>query len=210
MRNFFGVFTLFVGCFAVGFGLVRYTTDVNQINRDPAAVRGGFDFTGMQGEQLHQAVKQRLLAGFEMTKLAEGAQISLGHFVFSNSAGERRLACQEFGRVSLTFEAEGSSVGGDKPSMEIEGRCESSADFARINPLLIPIQRIIGERPADGEFQFNEGSPVNVRFVNVADQWPRLWLLKSVKLTNDASSSTVVVESDEVAQILGHPVVLSW
>nr|WP_295904453.1 hypothetical protein [uncultured Bdellovibrio sp.] len=210
MRKFYGVFCLFALCFVFGYSVINYTTDEYQVHRDPAAIKNTFDFSHLRGEKLHEAVKQRLLSGLELRKTSGGAGIGLGHFVFVNQNGEKKLACQEFGKVALSFEAEGVSVAGDKPVMEIEGRCEFSADMAKINPLFLPVAKIVGERPGDGEFQFNEGSAVTVRFTNLPEEWPRTWLLKSVKLVNEKDSEALVIESDEVARYLGHPMVLNF
>ncbi|UOF00564.1 hypothetical protein [Bdellovibrio reynosensis] len=210
MRKFYGVFVLFALTFTAGYSVISYTTDAVPVNRDPAAVKTGFDFSHLSGSKLQEAVKQRLLTGLELKKGAGGAAIGLGHFVFINNSGEKKLACQEFGKISLTFEAEGVSVGGDKPEMELEGRCEYSQDMAKISPLFLPITKILGERPGDGEFQFNEGSALTVRFTNLPEDWPRIWLLKSVKLINQKDSEALTVESDEVAKYLGHPMVLNF
>ena len=210
MKKYFGIFGIFFLSFIAGYSAIQYQTNQSQIGRDPAAVRNNFDFSHLRGEKLHEAVRQRLLAGLDLQKNSEGAGIGLGHFVFVNAGGEKKLACQEFGKVSLSFEAEGMSVAGDKPQMEIEGRCEFSSDMTRINPLFIPVAKILGENPGDGEFHFKEGSGVTVRFANISDAWPRLWLLKSVKIVNEKASEAVVIESDEVARVLGHPVVLNF
>lgn len=210
MNKYFNVFALFTVCFVAGFSLLRFTTDDSYIDRDPAAVKNGFDFSHLQGQRLHEAVRQRLMAGLILQKEADGAGIGLGHFVFVDASGTKKPACQAFGKIALTFEAEGVSVGGDKPQMEIEGRCEHSSDLATINPLFVPVAKILGERPGDGEFQFNQGSGVTIRFANVPEAWPRMWLLKSVKLVNEESSEALVVESDEVAKYLGHPMVFNW
>lgn len=210
MRKFYGVFALFVLCFAFGYGHMQFHTDESQIHRDPAAIRNNFDFSHLRGDKLQEAVKQRLLTGLEFRKTQNGAGIGLGHFVFLNDSGEKRLACQEFGKVSISFEADGVSVAGDKPLMEVEGRCEFSPDMSKINPLNVPVAKIIGERPGDGEFQFNEGSMITVRFTNLPEEWPRTWLLKSVKLVNERDSEALVIESDEVAKYLGHPMVFAW
>ncbi len=209
MGKFVNAMGLFVVCFAIGFFFLKNKTSENFINRDPAAIRGQFDISHLQGEKLNLAIKQRLLTGFEVRKTTEGASIALGHFVFLDSAGQKKLACHAYGSVVLTFEAEGMTVGGEKPEMQIEGRCESSLDMARINPLQLPIAKIVGEAPGDGEFHFNEGSGVTIRFANVAESWPKTWLLKGIQLKGD-SQAPVVIESEEVAQLLGHPVVLSW
>lgn len=210
MGKFFSRFGLFVVCFFAGYSLLKSQTDDYSINRDPAAVRGNFDFSHLQGEKLNTAIRQRLLTGLEFRKTAEGTGIGLGHFLFLDQRGEKKLACQEFGKVTLAFEAEGVSVAGEKPEMEVEGRCEFSPDMARINPLFLPIAKIVGERPGDGEFQFNDGSAVTVRFTNLPSEWPRTWLLKSVKLSNDNNPQALVIESEEVARYLGHPMVFSW
>ncbi|WII72670.1 hypothetical protein QJS83_02150 [Bdellovibrio sp. 22V] len=210
MRKFFGVFALFTLGFVSGYTAIYFTTDFSQIARDPAAIKNSFDFSHLTGDKLHEAVKQRLLGGLEMKKNAKGAAFSLGHFVFVDPRGEKKLACQEFGKVFFSFEAEGVSVAGEKPLMEVEGRCEFSNDMAKINPLFIPVAKIMGERPGDGEFQFNEGSAITIRFANLPEEWPKTWLLKSVKLMNEKESEALVVESDEVAQILGHPMVFTW
>lgn len=210
MRKFWGVLGLFAISFAAGFTLLKFTTDEAQSLRTPAAVRNNFDFSHLRGEKLDVAIKQRLLAGLEFRKSSSGLGIGLGHFVFLDARGEKKLACQEFGKVSLSFEAEGVTIGGEKPVMEVEGHCEFSPDMARINPLYVPVAKIVGERPGDGEFQFNEGSRVTVRFSNLPEEWPRTWLLKSVKLTNEGTAQGVVVESAEVARILGHPMVLNF
>lgn len=214
MRKFCGVLFLLAACFMAGYHLVFSTSNEALNQRDPAAIKNNFDFSHLRGEKLFAAQKQRLLAGLELAKNLPGkpaeARIGLGHFVFSNERGEKRMACQEFGKVSLSFEAEGVSVAGDKPVMEIEGRCEFSADMTKINPLYLPIAKILGERPGDGEFEFNDGAKVIVRFTNLPEEWPHTWLLKSVKLLNEKNAESLVIETYEVNKYLGHPMVLSF
>ncbi|MGZ3773532.1 MAG: hypothetical protein ACXVCY_00770 [Pseudobdellovibrionaceae bacterium] len=214
MRKFFGAFFLGILSFISGYYLVFKTTHEALNHRDPAAIKSNFDFSNLRGEKLFSAVKQRVLNGLEFKKSsvdkAARTGISLGHFVFSNDHGEKLLGCQAFSKVSLSFEAEGVSVAGAKPLMEIEGRCEFSSDLTKINPLYLPVAKILGERPGDGEFEFNEGSKVTVRFTNLPEEWPKTWLLKSVKLLNDKTAASVLIEQDEVAKYLRHPMVLSF
>ena len=101
-------------------------------------------------------------------------------------------------------------VSGDSTVMEIEGRCEFSSDLAKINPLVVPFQKIIGEHPGDGEFKFNTNRPVVVRFSNLSDAWPTKWILKSVKLSSPQKTEMLTVDSSEISRILGHPVVLTF
>ncbi|UYL10703.1 hypothetical protein B9G69_008955 [Bdellovibrio sp. SKB1291214] len=209
MQKFVGVFGLLFVCFGAGYSIVHYNTSVTSIDRDPAAVRSNFDFSNLSGERLQEAVKQRLVTGFEVKKTPDASGFTLGHFVFVDQYGQKKLACQEFSKISLVFEAEGVSVSGEKPSMELEGTCEYSKDMAKINPLWLPVAKILGEKPADGEFQFNEGSGVVVRFANLPDHWPTTWLLKTVKMKT-LNNPDLVIQSNEVAKYLGHPVVLTF
>lgn len=210
MKKFCVILGLFFCCFFAGYSYLKTNTDEYQVHRDPAAVRGNFDFSELSGHQLQSAVKSRLLSGLQIKKSKDGTAFSLGHFVFTNSKNEKKLACQEFEKVYLDFEAEGVSVAGEKPQMEVEGKCTSTPDVSGINPLFVPVARILGEKPGDGEFQFNEGHGITVRFNNLPEEWPTLWLLKSVRLMDQNNSEALVIESDEVAKTLGHPVVFSW
>lgn len=209
MKHFFSVLILLTASFLVNYVFSTHGELPNQ--RDPAAVKNNFDFSSLSGESLLKASKQRLLTGLEILKNAEGAKIGLGHFIFANEKGEKQLACDTFGKVALTFEAEGAVVSGEKPQMEIEGACEFSSDMAKINPLYLPVARILGEQAGDGEFNFNEGSGVSVRFSNLPDAWPKIWILKNVKLINQKNAAeNLVVNSDEVSDYLGHPFVLRF
>jgi hypothetical protein len=210
MKRQLSVVVLFCFCFLAGYSLLRQNTEDSSIMRDPAAVRNNFDFSNLNGDKLQSAIKQRILGGFEFRKNPNGTGIGLGHFVFLDSTGQKKSGCQEYENLSLVFEADGVSVAGEKPEMVIEGYCESSQERGKIDPLMLPIAKILGERPGDGEFQFNEGSPLNVKFTNLPDEWPKTWLLKSVTLLNKKTSQTFRIESEEVAHYLGHPIVLSF
>lgn len=210
MQKYFGMGALFVVMFVAGLFHIHMSTKSYQISRDPAAIGKVFDFSHLQGAQLQEAVKQRLVTGFSLKKTDEGASVGFGHFVYLDDKGQRKLACQEYGKITLTFEGDGGSVGGERPVMDVEGVCDFSPDMSRINPLFIPIARIMGEKPADGEFQFQEGTPVAIRFTNIPDAWPKTWILKSIKLQSDKTAQVVVVEGPEVVQYLGHPLVLTF
>ena len=212
MQKIFSVFCLFAVTFVAGYSYLNFTADMTDTanSRNPAAIAKVFDFSNLHGEKLQEAVKQRLLTGFQLNKGNEGEGITLGHFIFVDSKGEKRSACQEFNKVSLTFEAEGSGVSGEAPKMDIQGHCDSSADFATINPLWIPVAKILDEKPGDGDFDFHQGSGIQVTFNNIPDEWPRTWILKSVKLINDKNSESLTVSREEISRYLGHNLVLQW
>lgn len=198
---------LLVVCFGVGYWMVNSTTTQFLIGRDPAAIRQSYDFTHLRGSALEVAMKERTLAGLGFVREKDSVGVHLGHFALLNSAGEKTLACREYPKVILHFEAEGVVVNGERPRMEVEGGCEFNDDLTRIQPLHIPIERILGERPADGEFQFREGRPVAVRFSHLSDEWPRRWVLVGVKMTGRTEFS---VDRNDVIKVLGRPALIQF
>jgi hypothetical protein len=177
-----------------------------QSDRNPAAIRQVYDFTHLQGSALSMAVKERLVAGIEVEKDNSGYGISLGHFAFSMESGEKVLGCRAYQKVILDFEAEGMAINGEKPTMTLEGKCEYSNDLVKINPLWIPVARIFGERPGDGEFNDYE-RPVQLKFNNVADHWPRQWVLTGLTMRGDKGE--IRVDRSEVGHILGRPFMIN-
>ncbi len=205
------IFALFCFCFVAGYSIIHYTTtDAYLISRDPAAIGRIYDFSKLNGEELRTAVKQRLLAGFEIEKRADEQGVSLGHFVFIDSNGDKKFACQEYNKIALIFLADGMATAGEQPTMQVEGACEFSGEVSKINPLWIPVAKILNEKPADGEIQFNQGNPITLRFNGIPSEWPKTWILKSVELKKDNSSDTMSVEGGEISKYLGHPAVLKF
>lgn len=199
--------SVFVLFFAVGFGIVVQTSSQFHVARDPAAIRQVYDFTHLRGGALDGAMKQRLVAGIEIFKSEDSFGLGFGHFAFLNESGERTLGCREYAKMILTFEAEGVVVNGEKPVMEVEGACEYSEDLAKINPLQVPVAKILGERPADGEFQYREGREVAVRFTNISDEWPRKWVLVGMKMKG--ATREMAVDRNDIGRVLGHPLMIS-
>lgn len=209
MKKYISALALFAVTFSIGFSLYNSEESEYQSLRNPAAVQASYDFSHLSGPKLESALKDRILAGLHFEKRPENTKIQLGHFVFINDKGQRVFGCEQYQEVTLTFEAEGASVAGAKPRMEVRGVCHQSPDMTKISSLFIPVNQILSEIPTDSEFSFNDAGEVSIRFVNLADEWPRLWLLKQVQLSGPAQSQ-LLIESDEVAQVLGHPVVLKF
>ena len=193
---------IIVGSVVVGSLMMRTHLSKFQGQRDPAAIRQSYDFTHLQGSNLENAVKDRLVSGLEVYKDDQGLGIGLGHFAFTLNSGEKVLGCRAYKKITFEFEAEGVAVNGEKPTMKLEGQCQYSADLTKINPVWIPVARIFGERPGDDGFDEYE-RPAQVNFKNVADHWPRQWVL--IGLTVQGEMGQVQVDKDEVKKILGRP-----
>jgi hypothetical protein len=204
------IFGLFAFSFLFGYGVMVHTSEWGPIARDPAAVRQVYDFSSLSGSELNQAMKKRLLSGASVIRQQSSLGVELGHFAMAKLTGEKTLACQEFDKVVLKFEAEGVAISGERPEMEVEGACEFSSDMTKINPIFIPVDRIMAEKPGDGEIQYREGKAVTLRFHGMPDQWPTSWLLTSVRLSNPGQQKELLIDTEEVNQILGRPMMVNF
>lgn len=217
MRRLSVVCTLFC-FFVIGFSVV-WTSDkfrpmpvaenVKKTARDPAAIRKTYDFSDLDGSALSAASKQRIIAGYSVKHEGDSLGISLGNFVVKGADGQKEFACRRYQKITLAFSGEGMAVAGEKPAMEIEGHCSVSEDINMISALWVPVNRILGETVADGEFDFWEQNSVRIRFANVSDQWPMQWALVKVKLSNDNNEEVTIEESD-LQQMLDRPLVLEF
>jgi hypothetical protein len=190
---------------------VSETVITKASTRDPAAIKKVYDFSHLEGSALDFAAKQRLLDGAKIIHDKKDIGVELGHFVIKGEDGQKVFACQRYSRVVLSFEGDGVAVSGDLPKMEVEGTCEISKDINSIAAVWIPVSRILGEPVADGEFDLREGHPAKLKFANVSDQWPRTWMLKSLKLIDPTGANgEVSVPTSELKQILKKPVILEF
>jgi len=186
-------------------------TIVSRPSRDPAAIKKVYDFSHLEGSALNYAAKQRLLDGVKLVQDKKDIGVELGHFVIRGEGDQKAFACQRYSRIVLAFEGDGVAVGGELPKMEVEGACEISADINSIAAVWIPVSRIIGEPVADGEFDFRDGHPAKLKFQNVSDQWPKTWMLRSVKLVDPSGANgEVAIPTSELNSIMKKPFVLNF
>lgn len=204
------IFVLFAISFLFGYGMIVRTAYWEPVNRDPAAVRQVSDFSNLSGTDLTLAMKKRLLEGASVVRMQSSLGVELGHFAMAKLTGEKTLACQEFEKVTLRFVADGVAVSGERPEMEVEGACEFSTDMTKINPILIPFDKIMTEKPGDGEIQYRDSKPVTLRFHGVSEQWPTRWLLTSVRLSNPGLQKELLVDNQELSAILSHPMLINF
>ncbi len=180
-------------------------------SRDPAAIRRIYDFSGLEGLALEQAAKNRLISGFNITEEAGSFGLSLGHYALKGTNGRKTFACERYSRIILQFEGDSPVASGEKPSMEIEGKCEiSPTDANLIAPLWVPARKILREPVADGEFDFREGRPIKITFSNLSDEWPKQWRLQGIQLNSSDASRSVVIADGEIRQLSEDPIILKF
>ena len=209
-----GLIVFFLVGFSISFFSNHYQTDIamntmGRTQRDPAAIRKVYDFSNLDGSALSLASKQRILSGFESVRYGDSVGISLGHFVVRGPDGQKQFACRKYNKVILSFEGEGMAVGGEKPTMQVEGPCTEAEDINKIDPLVVPVAKIMSQPVADGEFDFRDNQNIKVRFSSVADQWPVQWVLTAVKLSND-DADEVTIEREEIRSMVGRPMIVNF
>lgn len=214
-RQLYSTILLVAGALAGAYVSTLESNDTNdglapmRAQRNPASIRKNFDFSQLDGSALEYASKQRLVTGAKVLQEADQIGIELGHFVVRNGLGQKEFACQRYKHVTMSFEAEVVDNVSEKPKMEIEGSCEISANVNSISPIWVPVAKIMSEVPGDGEFTFRERTPMTVRFSGVAGNWPKKWVLKSVKLV-DETSSVIAIETKELESLVAKPITLSF
>lgn len=207
----FFVFGFYVSFFSREFAFEIADNSTGSASRSPAAIKRSYDFSGYEGSALHLAMKNRLLSGAKVIYENNDVGVEFGHFVVKALDGNKEFACQRYGQIVLQFQGEGMSIAGEPSIMEVQGACEISSDVNSIAAIWIPVSRIRGEPVSDGEFDFREGRPVKVTFSNVSDQWPNLWMLKSVKLVDPSGkNSEVTIDSQELKSIEPKPFLVEF
>lgn len=179
--------------------------------RTPAAIRKDLDFSKLSGDELITASQKRLVTAARVILEKETVGVELGHFVTRDENGDRQLACDFYDRMRLRFEADGIATSGEKPALEIEGPCRTSSDITRIEPIWIPVQRILGEKANDMDLTFPDQDGVNFRFRNMSGEWPMRWNLQSVRLYNDRDGGREVsIAGEDLRDLRERPIVLAW
>jgi hypothetical protein len=100
---------------------------------------------------------------------------------------------------------------GERPSMIVEGPCRTGDDITRIEPIWIPVTKILSEKASDMDLAFTDNDGVTFKFQDMTGEWPNRWHLSSVRIFNDSQSNrTIELSADDLHRIGGKPVVLAW
>ena len=188
--------------------------DLTDSSRVPAAIRKDLDFSHLDGAELITATQQRLVSAARVVLDPSNKGdlgIELGHFVTRSQDGQRKLACDSYyNRLTLRFEAVGVAEGGEKPSMLIDGPCLTSlSDITSIEPIWIPVRKILNEHPADMDLSYDQN--VKFKFENMGTLWPLHWNLQAVRLYNsDEADHEVNITYEELRKIRQKPFLVDW
>ena len=175
--------------------------------RSPAAIQRVFDFSHLDGDKLRLASQKRLVTDARTILGQDEVGIELGHFVTKGDNGARLFACEYFDRLTLSFEAEGLASNGDKATMKIDAPCRMGPDLNRIAAIWVPTRRIVEEKPVDMDLAYKENDSVRFRFDNMPSQWPRSWIMTSIRIYNDAETGRELsISHPEMREIAERPI----
>lgn len=191
--------------FQIGSKFVSISSD-----RSPAAIPPGtYDFSHLDGTALTQVAQERLLSGLKVVSVGHSHGLQLGHFITKNLAGQAAHACDIYEQVELVFFAGGMAVNGDSPKMTVIGACLPTENMNFISPIMISIDKIIETSAQDKEISDFSDSAISVKFENVSDSWPKIWILQSAKLISSQSGELKVDEND-IRRLLGKAPYMDW
>ncbi len=198
----------------VVFGLYKAIQRVtSDEGRYPAAIDKAriFDVSYLEGGALKSASAKQLLQNAEVQISTNDITVSLGHFVAKSPSGDRRLLCDIYDRVELSFEADGMAINGDRPRLIVTGPCNLSENLNRMSPIHIPYVDILNQRPGSDEFSFGTAPDHVFKALNVYAQWPDQWILTEVKLHNKTNPAAFLqLDRRDVYNFSAKPIVLNW
>ena len=167
--------------FSIGLSVFLAANKDYFIERDPAAIPGKLlNFNNLNSEQLRAELESKIK--IKPTFTAEN--LPGKSIVF---AGLSSQICQSYSEIHIEFHGDGVSVAGEPTKMTIEVPCKPGQDPAEIAAIALPIQEILRQKPRDAVFKFSN-FPGSYSFSRVADQWPTVWILKTVEFKNPNSS----------------------
>ena len=180
------------------------------VPRTPAAIPKTFDYSHLEGAALETAVQRRLLTGTEFIKSNDGIELHMGHFVTNDSSGQPAYACDVFNYVVFQFEAEGFAVAGERPSLAVEGPCVMATTVVEMVPLIIPIEKVLKEKPGNVELNYMNGVAISLKFTNMTEEWPTQWVLSGIKIYNREDGRSVIVDQKSVRALASEPLTMTW
>lgn len=213
-REFLKGFAAGILLVSVVFGLIKAVQRItNEDGRQPAAIDKAriFDVSYLEGGALKTASAKQLLQQAEVHIAKNDVSVSLGHFVAKSPNGERRLLCDIYDRVELSFEADGVAINGERPRLIVTGPCVPSENLNHMNAIHIPYAEIMNQRAGDGEFSFGVAPDHFYKITNVGNQWPDQWILSEVRLLNKTNPAAFLqLDRRDVYNFSTKPIVLNW
>lgn len=165
----------FILCFTFGLSVFFSFQEGIVTQRDPASIGGKiFQISSLSSDQ----IKNQLIQKIKVFPTVDGKK-SIQFSGFSSGL------CKTYSEIEMEFQAEGVATAGEVPTMKISSPCEIGQDPSEMASFLVPVSKILNEKPRNAEYKF-EGFSTKISFNHAADEWPRQWVLKTVHFKNTA------------------------
>jgi hypothetical protein len=188
----FKVVGFFVLCFALGLSIIFSVQDKMSVEREPASINGKvFQISSLSADQIRAQLTKKIhiqptMNGKKSVRL-EGFSSAL---------------CKTYSTIELQFVADGVAVAGEFPHMNVKAPCEAGQDPAEMASIVLPVDRLLAEKPRNAEFHFDGFSP-RIEFTNSSDSWPRTWILQTVIFKSETGKTkTVRLDKNENGDVL--------
>jgi len=198
MKNLKSIIFSFL-CFGLGIATFYRISDGVSTPRDPASLHERMNsIVGINPADFKSEIERKI----KISNIQQGKEKAILFEGFSSNL------CRSYETVELEFFAEGVSVAGEPTTMKVSAPCEQAQDPAEMASIRIPVEKILNEDPKDAEFSFS-GFKGKYTFSKSADEWPRVWILKSVEFRSLKNVSKVV-KFDQLSFEKNKPVVLEF
>jgi hypothetical protein len=191
---------LFALCLCFGLSIFFSNLNPNLTQRDPAAVNGKyFQISSLSSEEIKNQIneKMKVFPTFQGKK-----SIQLGGF---SSA-----LCKNFPEIEIEFFADGVAIAGESPTLKVTSPCENAQDPSEIASILLPIEKLLAEKPRNAEYKF-DGFNTKIEIKNAADEWPKTWILKSVHFkSHDGKRKSAFFKKLKSDEINFRPIVIEF
>ena len=209
MKVYFRIFTLCL-VFLGFYHFSSYYGDRFDQLRHPANTPFESDLTGKDAADFNEAAKVALIQGTEVVNHNWGVSLQLGSFYKRTANGEVHSSCDIFPEVTVTLAAEGMGTNGEPTRIVAQSSCDEGNAQHVSHRLDVPLTFIHTEKPMDQELDLRSNYGVSLKIENVADEWPRDWVLSEVKLLNRETKEFLVIDIKEIRNLNGRPIEIQY
>ncbi|MBX7231292.1 MAG: hypothetical protein K1X29_04305 [Bdellovibrionales bacterium] len=180
--------------------------------RSPAAIKKTYDVSQLEGIALSKKIQERVIGEAVIVQHSENIGIQLGQFVIEGNENRKILACSVYNKVQLKFMAQGEASAGGSPMMTVESDCRiSEENILMIQPIWVPTKIILFSPTSTKHFSFEGSEPISIEFQDINEQWPRKWILQSLKMYNSENKEQQIsISRQEILQVAPHSLVMEW
>ncbi len=203
-----GFLILGTGAFWLG---SHFAKSAREDVRGPAAVPRTYDFSHLEGSALREASIKQILNGTKTLVAGSLSGVQMGHFTMRNSGGVSVSVCDIYPTIELQFIAGDMAVSGESPEMFVTGECSMADSPGVLDPLMFDYMAVRATQVQEQSLRQPQANNNEVKFKNVSDTWPRVWVLKQIKfVSGEADRKPLEISVEEIRQSLGKNVALEW